>query len=534
MNLIIIALMNLPVFEHTVSSLREYIRDESESLQRVSELLKYDPGLYFSLLNYINSSTKRGDVTSISQAISLVGAQGLEKFILRQDEYLDEDYLLFWCYAALAGETAVIINEQVNIANEDEVFFAGILPSIGMLMMLIAHPRHKKIVELLLKLPVEQRIFIEEGLYKTNHIEQLDKNLSSPEIYRDIVSCMMKIYSKTGQRNKFTESPSKLSIAHKSFQMFRLVDTAGAAARAILFPAVVEAQEKFSESAKAYFRIAENEIEELLSDVVLRFDSACKAFKMEGLFEKCTQRAASYVSPAVSFETKSKPLAKIVEGIYEANGEGRNIFIYGDSSVGKRLLALSLHRRSDSARKNKPLVSVHCAALDSDTFEMELCGEKGCLLWVSKHKGALEMAEGGTLLLTDIDMIPLMQQDSLAKMLTGDRFHMAGDAPPPVPNIQVLMTSRKDIVAEAKEGRFSDGLLKVLNPVCMYLPPLRERREDIEFIADEIIKKYELNLNDPALRMGLRDYYETQPFNDNLRDLKRFLFFLSAKNRLKS
>ena len=524
----------MPVFEHTVASLRELIRNENESLQRVLELIRYDPGLYFSLLTDVNSSAKRGEVTSLSQAISLIGAHRLEKFILQQDNYLDTDYLLYWCYAALAGETAMLINEQVSIANEDEAFFAGILPCVGMLMMLMLHPRHRKIVDLLLKLPVEQRIFIEEGLFKTNHVEQLEKILSLPEIYRDIVTCMVKIFSKSGKRNKFAESHSKLSIEYKSFQMFRLVDTAEAAARAILFPAVVEAQDKFRESANMYFKIAENEIEELLADVVLRFDRTCKEFKMEGLFEQCILQASSYVLPASSFVTKSEAFAKEIDAIYAANLEGRNIFIYGESSVGKRLLALSLRRRPDSLMKNKPFLSLHCAAMDSDTFEAEMCGDRGCLMAGSKHKGILQTAEGGTILLTDVDMIPIMQQDRLAGMLTGKQLHKADERPLAAPNVKLLITSRKDIFDEAREGRFSESLLKALNPVSIYLPPLRERREDIEFIADEIIEKYNLNLNDPALRLGLRDYFETQPFHDNLRDLKRFLFFISAKNRLKS
>lgn len=526
--------MNMPVFEHTVASLREFIRDENESLQKVSELIKYDPGLYFSLLKHINSSGKRSEVTSISQAISLIGAQGLEKFIIRQENFVNKDYLLLWCYSAVAGETAKLINEMVGIANDDEAFFTGILSSLGMIMILAAHPRYRKIVDLLLKLPAEQRIFIEEGLFKTNHIEQLHINLTSPEIYRDIVDCMMKIFSKTGQRNKFTESPSKLSIAYKSFQMFRLADISEAAARAVLFPAVVEAQDKFRELAKTYFKIAENEIEELLAEVISRFDAACKTFKMDSLYEQCTQNAAAYVMPAYNFVTRSEAFARTVEAVYSANTEGRNIFVHGESSVGKRLLALSLHRRPDCPRSNKPLLSLNCAALDGDTFDMEMCGERGCLLWVSRHKGALEMAEGGTLLLTDIDMLTVMQQENLAKLLSGDRLHKPGDAQPPVPDIQLFITSRKDIFTEAKEGRFSGSLLKVINPVSMYLPPLRERREDIDFIADAIIKKYELNIDDPALKLGLRECYETQPFNDNLRDLKRLLFFITAKHRLKA
>ena len=526
--------MNMPVFEHSISSLRALIQNEDAPLHKVSDLLKYDPGLYFSLLKHINVSSKQGDITSISRAVSLIGAEGIENFILHQDHYLDNDYRLLWCFAGVAGGTAALINARVDIADEDEAFFAGLLPLVGMLLMLKAYPHYNKIMELLLKVPGEQRVFIEEGLYKTNHIDQLDKNMSSPKIYRDIIDLMMNIFSKNGQRERLSEIPSKLSFAHKSLQMFRLVETAEAAARALLFPSVVEAQEKFRELAKVYFKIPENEIEELLAEVLNQFDLACKEFNAEGLSDQCIANAENSRLQSITFLTKSEPLKKCLKEIYAANSEDKNILLFGESSVGKRLLAIGLHRRPDNPRRLKPFLSIHCAALWGDTFDMELFGAKGGIFGLDKHKGALELADGGTILLKDIDMMPMMQQDFFAQTLCKDTFYKIGETHQESFNIKFIMTSGKDIIREAKEGRFSEKLLKALDPVSLHIPSLRERRGDIEFIADAIIEKYDLNLADRALRLGLREYYETMPFHDNLRDLKRFLFFLSAKHSLKA
>src|SRR5208337_24725 len=172
--------------------------------------------------------------------------------------------------------------------------------------------------------------------------------------------------------------------------------------------------------------------------------------------------------------------------------------------------------------------------LCGDTFDLELFGAKGGVFGFEKHKGALELADGGTLLLKDIDMMPMMQQDSFAQTVWRDTFYKIGETHQESFNIKFIMTSRKNIINEAKDGRFSAKLLKALAPVSMHIPPLSERREDIEFIADTIIEKYNLNITDRALRLGLRESYETLPFHDNLRDLKRLLFFLSAKHSLKS
>lgn len=526
--------MNLPVFEHTINSLHYMVNNEKEPLQKVSRLIKYDPGLYFSLLQNVNSLTKRAEITSISQAISLIGAEGLENHILQQDYFLDEEYLLLWCYSVLAGEAASIINERADIAEDEEAFFAGIMSSIGILLMYTKHPTHKKICDLLLRVPIEHKIFIEEKLFKTNLVRQLDKNIVSPRTYKELINIMNFIFSENGQRIELFSHPARFSVNYKSFQLFQLMDVSESAARSILFPAVVEAQEKFREMSKRYFKIPENEVEELLADIVERFDDVCKEFKVEELSERFIVSAENYHSSGISFLTKSESLKNSLEKIYTANREEKNIFIYGETSVGKRLLASALHYHPDNPRKTKPFLSIHCGALDSETLEIELFGAKGGFLGIEKHKGVLELANGGTVLLKDIDRITLNLQDKLSEIFCRDEFYKIGETHPAFFDIRFLITSKKNIFEEAKEGRFSERLLRVLKPVSIYIPPLRERREDIEFIGNSVIEKYNLNLTDKALLLGLKEYYDTHAFPNNLKDLKRLLFYLSAKHRLES
>ncbi len=526
--------MNLPVFEHTITSLHSIVNNEKEPLQKVSRLIKYDPGLYFSLLQNVNSVATRAEITSISQAISLIGAEGVENHILQQDYFLAEDYLLLWCYSVLAGEAATLINEKADIAEEEEAFFAAIMSSIGILLMFMQHPKHKQICDLLLRVPIEHKIFIEEKLFRTNLVEQLDKNISAPKVYKDTISLMTTIFTHDGQRKDYSEHPSRFSVAHKSFQLLQLMDVSESAARSILFPSVVEAQEKFRELSKRFFKIPENEIEELLADIVERFEDVCKEFRVEQFSERFIASAENYHSSGISFLTKSEPLKNSLEKAYVANREEKNIFIYGETSVGKRLLAIALHHHPDNPRKTKPFLSIHCGTLDSETLEIELFGAKGGFLGIEKHKGALEMANGGTILLKDIDRVPLNLQDKLSEIFCRDEFYKIGETSPAFFDIRFLITSKKNIFEETKEGRFSERLLRVLKPVSIYIPPLRERREDIEFIGNSVIEKYNLNLTDKALLLGLKEYYDTHAFPGNLKDLKRLLFYLSAKHRLES
>jgi transcriptional regulator with AAA-type ATPase domain len=526
--------MSIPVFEHTVISLRSIIENANEPLQKVSRLIKYDPGLYFSLLQNVNALTTRAEITSISQAISLIGAEGLQRHILQQDYFLDEEYMLLWCYSVLAGEAASIINERANIAEDEEAFFAGIMSSVGILLMYTQNSKHKKICDLLLRVPIEHKIFIEERLFKTNLLKQLDKNVVSPRIYKELINIMNFIFSEDGQRIELFSHPARFSVNYKSYQLFQLMDVSESAARSILFPAVVEAQEKFREMSKRFFKIPENEIEELLADIVERFEDVCKEFKVEELSEKFIVSAEDYHLSGISFLTKSEPLKNSLEKIYTANREEKNIFIYGETNVGKRLLAAALHHRPDNPRRTKPFLSIHCGTLDSETLELELFGAKGGFLGKEKHKGALELANGGTILLKDIDKIPLSLQDKLAEIFCRDEFYKIGETHPAFFDIRFFITAKKNIFEEAKEGRFSERLLRVLKPVSIYIPPLRERREDLEFIGSSVIEKYNLNLTDKALLLGLKEYYETHTFQNNLKDLKRLLFYLSAKHRLES
>ena len=526
--------MLIPVFEHTISSLHSIIDNENEPLQKVSRLLRYDPGLFFSLIQNVSQSTKKNDITSISQPVSLIGADGVENLILQQDYFLDEEYTLLWCYSVLLGETATIINERFEVAEEEEAFFSGIIPVIGMLLMLVKIPNYKKIADFLLKLRIEDRLFVEWKLFKTNHIELIGEKLLAPKIYRDILDYMGLILSSDGQRKKHMDYSAKFSVAYQSFQLFHLLETAEVAAQSILYPSLAERHGTFNELCKKHFRIPEHESEEVLSEIVSRFEAVCNDFKVQELSGRYISAAELFRTPEITFSTNSESLQASLENVYEANRAERNILIYGDACVGKPLLAAALHFRQDNPRRTKPFLICQCGVIDTELLEAELFGARGGFRGLEKHKGTLELANGGTILLKDVDKLPMTLQDRLAEIFGRDEFYKIGETSPKGFSIRFIVTSRKNIIEEARLGNFSGELIKVLDPVIIYLPPLRERREDIEFIANRIIEKYNLNITDPVLLMGLREYYETDRFENNLKDLKRSLFYLSAKRVLES
>ncbi|TAN43040.1 MAG: HDOD domain-containing protein [Nitrospirae bacterium] len=525
--------MQIPFFEHTIKSLHSLISDERASLSSVAGMIRHDPGLYLNLIQGLCLASGKCEAKTALQAISLLGAQGVERQIIQHDILLNEEHMQLWCYSVLAGELAVLINNKAGIEDEEVVYFSASLPIIGMLIMLIEKLPYKKVYELLLMLPIEDRVFVEQKLFQTSHIELLTKNFSAAAVYMDLINFINAVISAEGSKRPVIEEPGKLSLAYETFQLFYLMDTAGAGARAVLFPSVVEAQEKFRELCKRYFLIAESEVEELLAEALERLNAVSKLYNVEEAAMYCTASAEEIKQTAMQFLTKSPELNAGLERIRAAVCEEKNVLICGERGTGKRLLAAALYYQGDNPRRLNPYVTFHCDTSE-DLLERDLFGSRSGYHNLQKHKGALEFANGGTILLKDIDRMPEHLLDRIIEIYSSGKFFKSGDKAPQKLDIRFILTSKYDLTEIASEGSSLRRLLDCLSPEAIRIPPLRERRQDIEFIADSIISKYRLNLNEEALRLGLQEYYEKEAFPGNLKDLKKLLFYIAAKHRLKS
>ncbi|HSW62659.1 MAG TPA: sigma 54-interacting transcriptional regulator [Dissulfurispiraceae bacterium] len=519
-----------PVFQHTIALLRAFVESENVPIQRISELIRYDPGLYFSTLSALNLSGRRGEVSTLTQAISMIGTDMLERTILSHDHYLDQKNMLLWVYTVLSGEIAAHINGRANIGDEEEAYFSSTLPVLGMLMMLGRNPRYQKILNFLLRIPMEDRIYIEHRIFGTDHLEHLRMQVVSPKLYRDLVTLMGVMFGPEGRIERFPQA-GRLSIGYKTLQLFQLRDVAEAGAQSLLFPLAVEARERFQELSKRHFKVSESEGEELLANAVAKVEALCTEFRVDDLALEYLAEAESYQYPAYLFATNSKAFDEELQAAYAANAADRCILIYGEPNVGKRLLAAALHDHPDNPRKDKPFLSLHCGSMDAETLELELFGAKGGFMGIDKQKGLLSLANEGTVLLKDIDRVPIAVQEKLAETLRQGSFFPIGSITSVVFDVKLLLSTRSNILEEAAAGHFSSALALQLAPLPIRIPPLRERREDIPFIAEGIIDKYNLGLHDEAMLLGLYEYFEQQEFPENLRDLKRLLFFLGAKSR---
>ena len=167
-----------------------------------------------------------------------------------------------------------------------------------------------------------------------------------------------------------------------------------------------------------------------------------------------------------------------------------SVLIQGESGTGKELIASAIHM--NSPRSNKPFIRVNCAALSESLLESELFGhEKGAFTGaVTKREGRFELANEGTLLLDEVTEIAPSVQAKLLRVLEEEEFERVGGSKTIKVDVRIIATTNRDIVEEVNKGNFRQDLFYRLNVIPQFIPPLRERREDIPLLVDYYLNKY--------------------------------------------
>jgi two-component system response regulator GlrR len=166
------------------------------------------------------------------------------------------------------------------------------------------------------------------------------------------------------------------------------------------------------------------------------------------------------------------------------------IFIYGESGTGKELIARAIHLGSE--RKDNPFVAINCAALPDTLLESELFGyEKGAFTGAMRNKtGLFTQAHEGTIFLDEIADMPLSLQSKILRVLQEMQFYPVGSKEPIEVDVRVIVATNKDLKKEIKEGRFREDLFYRIHVIPIYLPPIRERKEDIPPLVEHFLKKF--------------------------------------------
>lgn len=189
------------------------------------------------------------------------------------------------------------------------------------------------------------------------------------------------------------------------------------------------------------------------------------------------------------FVANSDAMIKIIETLEKVIPTKSNILILGDSGTGKGLLAELVH--CNSPRRDKPFICINCSAIPEGLLESELFGyRKGAFTGAIADKpGLISLAHQGTLFLDEIGDMPLNLQAKLLKVLETSEVYPLGDTKPRLVDIRIIAATNVDIDSRIKQGKFREDLYWRLTVIEIKIPPLKERKEDIEMLADHFIRK---------------------------------------------
>ncbi|MFA5845352.1 MAG: sigma-54 dependent transcriptional regulator [Thermodesulfovibrionales bacterium] len=196
------------------------------------------------------------------------------------------------------------------------------------------------------------------------------------------------------------------------------------------------------------------------------------------------------IEACMDFVANSESMLKITETIEKIVPTKSNILILGESGTGKGLIAELIH--CNSPRRDRPFISINCSAIPEGLLESELFGyKKGAFTGaVSDKLGLIPLAHQGTLFLDEIGDMPPNLQAKLLKVLETGEVYPLGDIKPRIVDVRIISATNVDIENRLKNGRFREDLYWRLNVIEIKIPPLRERKDDIEMLAAHFMNTY--------------------------------------------
>ena len=218
----------------------------------------------------------------------------------------------------------------------------------------------------------------------------------------------------------------------------------------------------------------------------------------------------------------SPALRRMLEQIAQVAPTDSTVLILGETGTGKELVARAIHE--GSARRERPLVTVNCAALPRELVESELFGhERGAFTGATQQRrGRFELADGGTLFLDELGELPLEAQAKLLRVLQEGEFDRVGGMRSLRADVRVIAATNRDLQAQVAAGRFRSDLYYRLNVFPIPVPPLRERREDVEPLVRHFAARAARRLGKLFDRVapGFMDWARQHDWPGNVRELE--------------
>jgi two-component system nitrogen regulation response regulator NtrX len=217
-----------------------------------------------------------------------------------------------------------------------------------------------------------------------------------------------------------------------------------------------------------------------------------------------------------------KQLQDLVKRVAPTTG---SVLITGENGTGKELVAHSMHTLSP--RFNKPFVEVNCAAIPEELIESELFGhEKGAFTGATQlRRGKFDLAHGGTLFLDEIGDMSMKTQAKILRILQEQKFERVGGSQTISVDVRIVAATNKDLKSEIQKGGFREDLYYRLNVIPFVVSPLRERKEDIQLLAEHFLKEFTASHARPKMLLSAEAFQvlNAYPWPGNVRELRNLI-----------
>jgi formate hydrogenlyase transcriptional activator len=256
----------------------------------------------------------------------------------------------------------------------------------------------------------------------------------------------------------------------------------------------------------------------------------CAMAEIKGLKDRL-ERENSYlqhvaqVRPPQGLTSRSPRFLSVIEEAMQVALTSSTVLLLGETGSGKEVLAQAIH--DASARKNRPMIKVNCAALPASLIESELFGrEKGAFTGaLARQAGRFEIADGSTIFLDEVGELPLELQPKLLRVLQEGEFERLGGTKTIRVDARVIAATNRPLAQAVKEGKFREDLFYRLDVFPIEVPPLRERNEDIPMLSWTFVKEFSNSMGKPIEEISDESMTALEEYHwpGNIRELRNVI-----------